>query len=101
MRTYKKIHPTKSQKAKAEADYAIGKYENKNAVGSGGYEEYKATFYDLVDNEPIVAEFIDGQRDCRDGIPHQSRSESYDRGYAAQYELEAMNTEGTSMRGRR
>ena len=48
MRTYRKIHPTKSQKAKAEADYAVGKYENKNAVGSVGYEEYHSTYQDLV-----------------------------------------------------
>ena len=100
MRTFRKIHPTKSQKAKAEADYAIGKYENKNAVGSVGYEEYHATYQDLVASEPIVSEFIDGQEDCKNGVPHQSGTKSYDRGYAAQYELEQMNTERTSMRGR-
>ena len=48
MRTYRKIHPAKSQKAKAEADYLEGKYENKNAVGSVGYEEYHAAYRDLV-----------------------------------------------------
>ena len=53
MRTFRKIHPTKSQKAKAEADYSEGKYENKNAVGSVGYEEYHAAYQDLVLDEPI------------------------------------------------
>jgi len=53
MRTYRKIHPTKSQKAKAEADYENGNYENKNAVGSVGYEEYHAAYQDLVLEEPI------------------------------------------------
>ena len=48
MRTYKKIHPTKSQKAKAEADYESGNYDNRNAVGSVGYEEYHAAYQDLV-----------------------------------------------------
>jgi hypothetical protein len=48
MRTFRKIHPTKSQKAKAEADYADGKYENKNALGSRDYEEYHSTYHDLV-----------------------------------------------------
>ena len=48
MRVYRKIHPTKSQKAKAEADYADGKYENRNAAGSIGYEEYHSTYQDLV-----------------------------------------------------
>ena len=97
MRTFRKIHPTKSQKAKAEADYEKGTYENRNAVGSAGYEEYHATYQDLVANEPIVSEFIDGQEDCKNGIPHQPGTKSYDRGYAAQYELEAMNTERTSI----
>ena len=53
-RKYRDIHPSKqSQAAKAEADYAIGKYENKNAVGSVGYEEYHAAYQDLVLEEPI------------------------------------------------
>lgn len=38
-----------------------------------------------------IGEFIDGQKDCRDGIPHkQGMTESYDRGYSCQYELERM-----------
>lgn len=36
-------------------------------------------------------EFIQGQADCRDGIPHMAgKGESYDAGYSAQYELEQM-----------
>ena len=34
-------------------------------------------------------EFLQGQKDCRDGIPHeQGSSEDYTRGYAAQFEIE-------------
>ncbi len=34
-------------------------------------------------------DFLQGQRDCEEGIPHQTgKSEAYDRGYAAQYEME-------------
>lgn len=37
----------------------------------------------------FIDDFLAGQRDCLDGIPHQpGRSESYDRGYADQYERE-------------
>ena len=29
-----------------------------------------------------VSDFIDGQRDCRNGVPHkEGRGEDYDRGY--------------------
>lgn len=36
-----------------------------------------------------ASEFLRGQRDCEQGIPHKSgQSEEYNRGYAAQYELE-------------
>jgi hypothetical protein len=104
MRTYKKIHYSKLKPAdKARADYARegDNYDNPGAHGTVAYDEYHRTYVELTANEPIVAEFIDGQRDCRDGVEHQSRSESYDRGYAAQYELEQMNTERTEMRGRR
>lgn len=42
----------------------------------------RATHYD-------IGEFINGQRDCRDGITHKpGMTESYDAGYAAQYEIE-------------
>lgn len=34
-------------------------------------------------------EFMRGQKDCKDGFPHrEGQSESYDRGYRAQYQLE-------------
>jgi len=36
-------------------------------------------------------QFIDGQRDCREGVPHKAgMSESYDAGYATQFQLEAI-----------
>lgn len=57
----------------------------------------EGTYQELVANEPMVSDFIDGQADCKNGIPHKSGSEFYDRGYAAQYELEQMNNERTSM----
>ncbi len=38
-------------------------------------------------------EFIKGQADCRDGVPHESgKSESYDAGYSTQYELEQIRS---------
>lgn len=34
-------------------------------------------------------QFLQGQRDCRDGVPHQAgKGADYDRGYAAQYEAD-------------
>lgn len=39
-------------------------------------------------------EFLRGQEDCQRGEPHKAgRSESYDRGYAAQYEWEQVKGE--------
>jgi len=39
-------------------------------------------------------EFLRGQRDCRDGIPHrEGQSDSYNRGYATEYEREQVMTE--------
>lgn len=41
------------------------------------------------DNKMDAEMFLQGQIDCRDGKPHQSgKGESYDRGYATQYEWE-------------
>ena len=38
-------------------------------------------------------DFLQGQRDCKDGTPHKpNQSDAYDRGYAAQYEAEQMAT---------
>lgn len=37
-------------------------------------------------------EFVRGQTDCREGVPHQSgQSESYDAGYSCEYQLEQNN----------
>ena len=39
-----------------------------------------------------VSLFIDGQKDCREGIPPQSEDKSYVMGYSYQYEIEQINT---------
>jgi hypothetical protein len=42
----------------------------------------------------ISDDFLRGQRDCMEGKPHQlGESESYDRGYGAEYESEQIKTE--------
>lgn len=38
-----------------------------------------------------ISEFINGQRDCKDGVPHKEGSESYNAGYSAEYELQQIN----------
>lgn len=44
-----------------------------------------------------INEFIDGQKDCRDGVPHKAgMSESYDRGYSVQYELQEIQSRGNN-----
>ncbi len=41
-----------------------------------------------------IFEFIKGQRDCRNGAPHQAgHTESYDNGYSFQYHLEQVLSE--------
>lgn len=43
-----------------------------------------------------IDDFLNGQADCHRGLPHKpGQSKDYDRGYAAQYELEQMNNERT------
>ena len=43
---------------------------------------------DTIKNEPMD-DFVQGQRDCRDGKPHQEgKPEAYDSGYSFQYQLE-------------
>lgn len=42
--------------------------------------------------DPVA--FMKGQQDCIDGIIHKDRSESYNRGYAAQYELDECRSAG-------
>lgn len=37
----------------------------------------------------MVDDFIQGQKDCKNGLPHTSgKSKDYDYGYSYQYELE-------------
>lgn len=39
-----------------------------------------------------ISDFIDGQKACRDGAPHQAgMSESFTAGYSTQYQLEQIN----------
>jgi hypothetical protein len=46
-------------------------------------------------------DFLQGQKDCQEGIPHKpDQSEAYDRGYSAQYHLEAELSELTSLQQR-
>ena len=41
-----------------------------------------------------IDDFIKGQRDCAEGIPHKAgKSKSYDSGYSSQYTLEQIKTE--------
>jgi len=48
----------------------------------------------IDDTKLNVHHFAKGQRDCRDGVQHKAgRGESYDQGYAFQYELEQIRSE--------
>lgn len=40
-------------------------------------------------------EFLQGQRDCKEGLPQRRDNDSYLRGYAAQYESEQIQSELT------
>lgn len=47
----------------------------------------------------MVHDFIDGMRDCRDGVAHQSgKSKHYDDGYSAQYQLEQVTHEQSKIK---
>jgi ribose/xylose/arabinose/galactoside ABC-type transport system permease subunit len=37
-----------------------------------------------------ISEFLQGMRDAKEGVTHQSKNPSYDAGYSSQYELEAI-----------
>jgi hypothetical protein len=68
-----------------------------------------------VDSEPVsefafeiasdasnydINEFIKGQDDCKNGIIHESgKSESYNAGYSAQYQIEQILSNRTDFRG--
>lgn len=43
---------------------------------------------EAMQSTPNVFDFIQGQKDCRDGKAHASKSESYDQGYSLQYHIE-------------
>lgn len=38
-------------------------------------------------------DWLEGSKDCRDGLPQQHKSDWYDRGYKIQYEVEQRDTE--------
>ena len=45
-----------------------------------------------------LEQFINGQQDCRDGIPHRhGMPEYYDRGYSYQYHIEQISSERTDV----
>lgn len=49
-----------------------------------------------IEIDRFADDFLKGQKDAAKGIPHQAgKSEAYDKGYAAQYEAEAMKDETT------
>lgn len=48
-------------------------------------------------NNPID-QFIQGQRDCREGIPAQSQDEAYISGYGFQYQCEQVLTHKSELR---
>lgn len=47
-----------------------------------------------------ISDFLQGQKDCRNGKPHKSGSAEYNRGYNVEYELEQMRTQGSINHGR-
>lgn len=55
-------------------------------------------------NTPIqrADDFIQGQKDCQDGVPHKrNMSRDYDRGYMVEYEREQAMTELSNQRAGR
>ena len=34
----------------------------------------------------FIDEFLQGQTDCKNGVPHEDKGDHYNRGYAAQYQ---------------
>lgn len=44
-----------------------------------------------------IHEFVNGQQDCKNGVPHsEGRSESYNIGYSFEYEMAQIISERTS-----
>ena len=46
----------------------------------------------MTDEISEINELIKGMKDCHDGVKHESKTDAYNRGYAAQYELEQVMT---------
>ena len=36
----------------------------------------------------FIDDFLQGQTDCKNGVPHQDKGEYYNRGYSTQYQEE-------------
>ena len=45
-----------------------------------------------VSNSRFEREFLQGQRDCKNGLPHAGGSDAYYRGYSAQHESDQIDT---------
>lgn len=43
-----------------------------------------------------ISEFLQGMRDAKGGVTHQSKNQSYDAGYGSQYELEQIQSTGVN-----
>lgn len=52
-----------------------------------------------VESVEFCDDFLRGQYDCSKGVPHKAdKSDAYNRGYAAEYELEQVTSELTKNR---
>jgi hypothetical protein len=61
---------------------------------SCAYEEYAVNIEYDKQQAPNVPDFVDGMRDCEKGNQADpDRSDSYQRGYAAEYQLEQNRSE--------
>ena len=50
-------------------------------------KELKAYRMKMNTTRQNLGDFIDGQRDCSDGVKHVDRSEAYTKGFGFQYEM--------------
>ena len=78
------------------ANYNLSKMLD-DTVSQGGFMDIQKETEKAMMNTSNVFEFVKGQSDCKQGKPHLSKSESYDQGYAFQYELEqALSHQGVN-----
>jgi len=50
---------------------------------------------DMSDQYIEIYEYVDGMKDCREGAEHKNRNPSYNRGYAAEHEMQEVRTHQT------